>query len=267
MTMPAINTLKPKITKQLNIFARIVWETLFGMATILNIETSTEVCSVSVSENGSTLFSRESMEGLKHSELLTVFIQELFNQNGLKMSKLDAIAVSKGPGSYTGLRIGVSVAKGLCYALDLPLLAIGSLDVLASQATQNIKEYVSFRDYDNILLCPMIDARRMEVYTSLYDLDCRPVRPVTAEIIVADSFSEFLKTNPVLFFGNGAKKCSSLIIHHHAIFKGPAKTSARFMQIPAEKRFEEKAFENVAYFEPFYLKDFVATVPKNKIIS
>lgn len=229
------------------------------MALILNIETSTEVCSVALSKNGKLLFLRETSEGLSHSELLTVFIEELFAENDLKLNQLEAISVSKGPGSYTGLRIGVSVAKGLCYALDIPLISVNSLEILSN--------YAALNPIEDLLFCPMIDARRMEVYTALYNSKCEEIMPVSAEIIDDGFLKEYLKDSRILFFGNGAEKCKSQITHPNAIFSGPERTSAQFMQKLAEAKYNNKEFEDVAYFEPFYLKNFVATIPKNKIIK
>ena len=235
------------------------------MATILNIETSTEVCSVVLAKDGEILFEKESAEGLNHSELLTVFIQDLFKENNIEMSILDAVSVSKGPGSYTGLRIGVSVAKGLCYALDIPLISVGTLDAMGFYVSQNFNPATS--SSDKMLFCPMIDARRMEVYTALYNSNGENIQPVSAEIIEENSFSRFLKDHKIMFFGNGAAKCKSTLSHPNAIFEGPDRTSARFMQILSEKKYINSKFENVAYFEPFYLKNFVATIPKNKILK
>ena len=236
------------------------------MTGILQIETSTEVCSVAYSENGELQFKKESLEGLNHSELLTVFIENLFKENNISFSVIDAVAVSKGPGSYTGLRIGVSVAKGLCYALDKPLIAINSLDILGIYIAEHIEEFSEFKAGDKVLFCPMIDARRMEVYTALYNNTGERIRPVSAEIIDKNFLSEQFKKQPILFFGNGARKCEGIILHKNALFKGPVTTSAQFMQKVAFDKYNKKEFENVAYFEPFYLKDFVATIPKNKII-
>ncbi|HKI88277.1 MAG TPA: tRNA (adenosine(37)-N6)-threonylcarbamoyltransferase complex dimerization subunit type 1 TsaB [Draconibacterium sp.] len=236
------------------------------MATILNIETSTEVCSVVLAKDGETLFEKESAEGLNHSELLTVFIEELFAENNLQMQILDAVAVSKGPGSYTGLRIGVSVAKGLCYALEIPLIAVGTLDALGFYVSQNFN-HSEATVAGTILFCPMIDARRMEVYTALYNTKGEKIKPVSAEIIDENSFASFLKEYKICFFGNGAAKCRSLLNHVNASFEGPSKTSARFMQKLAERKYNNNKFENVAYFEPFYLKNFVATIPKNKLLK
>lgn len=237
------------------------------MSLLLNIETSTEVCSVSLSENGKLLFMKEQQEGLSHSEMLTVFIQQLFAENKLQPTQLDAVAVSMGPGSYTGLRIGVSVAKGLCYGLNIPLIAVGSLDAMADFTINNLKNYTKVKINKNLLFCPMIDARRMEVYTMLYNAEGEKIKPVSAEIITENSFSDYLRNNNMLFFGNGAEKCRGHLTHANALFEGPVKASARFMQNLANIKYNKKEFEDVAYFEPFYLKDFVATIPKNKIIK
>ena len=228
------------------------------MATILNIETSTEVCSIAISKNKQLLFMKETQDGLNHSEFLTVFIEEAFSEYNFQLQKLDAVAVSMGPGSYTGLRIGVSVAKGLCYGLDIPLIAVNSLEIMGVHAALNSE--------GNMFFSPMIDARRMEVYTALYDQNGKEIKPVSAEIIEKDFLSDYLSENKILFFGNGAEKCRNKITHANALFNGPKKTSAQFMQSLTEKKYNEKQFEDVAYFEPFYLKDFVATIPKNKII-
>ncbi len=237
------------------------------MAIILNIETSTEVCSVSLAKNGETLFQKESTEGLNHSQLLTVFIEELIKTNKFEFNRLDAVAVSKGPGSYTGLRIGVSVAKGLCYGLNIPLISVGSIEAMGFHIALNADNYMSTASADRkILYCPMIDARRMEVYTALFNTEGEAITPVTAEIIDENSFTKYLDKYQIMFFGNGAEKCRSKITHENALFEGPAKTSARFMQMLSENKYNKREFENVAYFEPFYLKDFVATIPKNKIL-
>lgn len=237
------------------------------MALILNIETSTEVCSVSLAKNGQTLFQKESSKGLNHSELLTVFIQDIFKENNIELSSVDAVAVSKGPGSYTGLRIGVSVAKGLCYGLDKPLIGIGSLEGMGIYAANNTNEFYSAENTDNLLFCPMIDARRMEVYTALFNFKGEEILPVSAEIIDENSFSKYFTDNKILFFGNGAEKCKEEITHKNALFEGPSCTSARFMQNLSEIKYNKEEFEDLAYFEPFYLKDFVATIPKNKVLK
>jgi tRNA threonylcarbamoyladenosine biosynthesis protein TsaB len=236
------------------------------MAIILNIETSTEVCSVSLAEDGKTLFIKESDEGLNHSKLLTVFIRDLFSENNFNIHNIDAIAVSMGPGSYTGLRIGVSVAKGLCYGLDKPLIGVGSIDSMGIFTAQNAKNYYPKAD-DDTLFCPMIDARRMEVYTSLFNKDGEKIESVSAKIIDENSFENYLQDKKILFLGNGAAKCQEKITHENAIFSGPQKTSARFMQSISENKYNNREFEDVAYFEPYYLKDFVATIPKNKVLK
>jgi tRNA threonylcarbamoyladenosine biosynthesis protein TsaB len=229
------------------------------MATILNIETSTEVCSVTLAKDGELLFLKESLEGLNHSELLTVFIEELCAENNFELKQLDAVAVSKGPGSYTGLRIGVSVAKGLCYGLNIPLIAVNSLETMGIST--------ALKSTEEMLFCPMIDARRMEVYTALYNQDGEELQPVSAEIIDPEFHSQYLNENKILFFGNGAEKCKTQITHPNAIFGEPKKTSAQFMQKLTETKYNKKEFEDVAYFEPFYLKNFVATIPKNKLLK
>ncbi len=233
------------------------------MAVILNIETSTEVCAVNVAQDGKVLFERESSEGLNHSQMLTVFIEEIFNENGFSPNKLNAVAVSKGPGSYTGLRIGVSVAKGLCFSLDIPLLALNTLDIMGRYTAENHEKYLGKKE-DSALFCPMIDARRMEVYTAVYNTAGEQLMPVSAKIIDKNSFSSLFEEHLVLFFGNGAEKCRQALLHPNAMFAGPSKASARFMISYSENKYMNNHWEDVAYFEPFYLKDFVATVPGKK---
>jgi tRNA threonylcarbamoyladenosine biosynthesis protein TsaB len=236
------------------------------MGILLNIETSTEVCSVTVAKNGITLCEKESVEGLNHSELLTVFIGDLFRDNGITFRDLDAVAVSKGPGSYTGLRIGISVAKGISYAMNIPLISVGSLDALASWAVTNNMIPTPCGDH-RYLICPMTDARRMEVYTARYNEKAEMIEPVRAEIIGSDSFKDVLQTHTILLMGNGAEKCRQHLTGSNFIYCGPFRTSARFMQMPAEEKYKKNEFEDVAYFEPYYLKDFIATIPKNKIME
>ena len=235
------------------------------MAKILQIETSTEVCSVALSEDGNLLFLKESTEGLNHSELLTVFIEDLFAENKIALNTIDAVAVAKGPGSYTGLRIGVSVAKGMCYALNIPLISMNSLRIMGTFTAKNASAYLPESDNEQFLFCPMIDARRLEVYTALYNPIGEEIMPVSAEIIEPGFLVEYLENHRILFFGNGAKKCRNIITHRNALFNGPVSTSAQFMNDIALDKYNKKQFEDVAYFEPFYLKNFVATIPKNKI--
>lgn len=234
------------------------------MALILNIETSTEVCSVNLSKDGQLIVEKEIFEGLNHSQMLTVFIDELFKDSGYKPSELNAVAVSKGPGSYTGLRIGVSVAKGMCYWLNIPLLAIGTLDAMGSFTALHIENFYDSND-EEVLFCPMIDARRMEVYTAVYNYKGETIQPVNARIINENSFSSLLDQHKIMFYGNGAGKCKTILKHQNALFVGPEKASARFMINLAEEKFITKDWEDVAYFEPFYLKDFIATKPVKNI--
>ena len=254
---------------KLNIdFLTAILPELLFMPVILNIETSSDVCSVAITCDGRVLTEKESTEGLNHSKLLSVFVGDVFKETGLEIKSVDAIAVSKGPGSYTGLRIGVSLAKGLCYALGKPLIGVGTLDSLVSHALISLDQYISDLAIEgDILFCPMIDARRMEVYTSLYNRKGEKLEEVSAKIINSSSYSKYLKTHTIFFFGNGSVKCQSLIEHPNALFRGPLKSSARYMLRLAEKKYELSKFENVAYFEPFYLKDFVATTPGNKVIK
>ena len=221
--------------------------------TILCLETSTKVCSVALGQNGKLLALKESLdEKHSHAENLTVYIQEVCSQAKISLKDIDAVAVSKGPGSFTGLRIGVSTAKGLCYALDKPLLAINSLEAMA--ISQIRKPKTEIRN----LFCPMIDAKRMEAYCAVYDEQLNEIKNTSAEIIDENSFSDLLVKNKIYFFGDGSEKCKSKIVHANAIFLDNINPSAQFMIPIAEKYFGGKKFEDVAYFEPFYLKDFVS---------
>jgi tRNA threonylcarbamoyladenosine biosynthesis protein TsaB len=236
------------------------------MALILNIETSTEVCSVAIARNGSVIHSRQNLSGQNHAMLLTVYINELLVESNLTMEQLDAVAVSGGPGSYTGLRIGVSVAKGLCYASRLPMIAITSLEAMAHYVITNRKNF-QYQEMGNALFCPMIDARRMEVYTSFYDVNGVQIREIQADIIDHQSYLPYLENNTVFFFGNGAAKCRDAISHPHAIFIDGIITTAENMVSLAERDFKLQKFVDVAYYEPFYLKDFVATIPIKNIFK
>jgi len=223
---------------------------------ILHIETSTNICSIAVSENGQCLFSKSDSEGMNHAALLSVFIAEAMEFLKLPSKKLDAIAVSSGPGSYTGLRIGVSTAKGLCYGLDIPLIAVSTLEVLTANALQ-IAETTA-----DVLFCPMIDARRMEVYAAFYNADGIIQREISADIIDENSYSEILESHTVYFFGNGAEKCKTTLTHPNARFIDGMYPLAQNMIVLAEKAYAEKKFVDVAYFEPFYLKEFYTTAAK-----
>jgi tRNA threonylcarbamoyladenosine biosynthesis protein TsaB len=202
--------------------------------------------------------SRESREKNIHSSIVTVFIDEVMKECGLSYRDLDAVVVSKGPGSYTGLRIGVSTAKGICYALDKPLIAINTLEAMAAGMLKGTPSLP-------VILCPMIDARRMEVYNALFDTDLNCVRETKAEIIDENSFSEMLTDHILVLAGDGAEKCKALLGNHPNVrFIDDFFPSAINMVLPAEKKFQAAAFEDIAYFEPFYLKDFIPGIPKIK---
>ena len=227
------------------------------MSIILQIETATTVCSVSLAKNGETIAVKQLNERNIHAEVITLFVEELITNSGLTYADIDAVAVSSGPGSYTGLRIGVSTAKGLCFALDKPLIAIQTLE---SMALGMITEGNIAPD---TLLCPMIDARRMEVYTALFDAEGNMVKPTSAEIIDEYSFSEQLLAHKILFFGDGAEKCRpTLGDNPNAIFNTEFANSATYLNNKALQKYAAAQFEDVAYFEPFYLKDFLVTQKK-----
>jgi tRNA threonylcarbamoyladenosine biosynthesis protein TsaB len=234
---------------------------------ILHIETATDICSVAISAGVRKLSLVESGPERSHASLLSRFIRQAVSEAGKELSQLDAISVSKGPGSYTGLRIGVSTAKGIAYALQKPLLATGTLHNLAAGAAgqEDIAGMIS-RYGEKLLLCPMLDARRMEVYASFCTPDLRLFRDVSADIIDRDSYAEILNKYQVCFFGNGAGKCRDVLSHEHAHFIEGIHPSAAFMIRPVLSRFSQQKFEDVAYFEPFYLKDFVATKPRKKVL-
>lgn len=228
------------------------------MVTILQIETATQVCSAALSVNGETIALKELAAQNIHAGSLTLFIQEVMEQASISYSDLDAIAVSKGPGSYTGLRIGVSTAKGICFAKDKPLIGIDTLQMMAKGFLDGDLNYTG-------LICPMIDARRMEVFTALYDNSLKQVLPVEAKIIDEQSFLEELLKNKVTFIGDGAMKCSDSILSANAYFSDLNFNSASNMSELAFNAFDRREFEDVAYFEPYYLKDFVITQAKKKV--
>jgi tRNA threonylcarbamoyladenosine biosynthesis protein TsaB len=234
------------------------------MASILCLETSTEVCSVALSVNGIVSEVREDKSGKNHAQLLAGFVEEVMKSQNLPFNRLDAIAVSGGPGSYTGLRIGVSTAKGLCFATGLPLIAIPSLQAMAHNFVNSTANF-GLEGNDHIYFCPMIDARRMEVYAAIYDNQMNLVRGIQADIIDHLSFGQYLSGHKILFFGNGSDKCKSTIQHPNALFLDNVTTSATFMAKPAEDAWQSANFVDVAYYEPFYLKDFVATIPTKNI--
>lgn len=226
------------------------------MSTILHIETSTDVCSVAVSEDLQVIFHQEDHSGPNHAERLGTMVDEALSFTDNHAIPFDAVAVSCGPGSYTGLRIGVSMAKGICYGRDLKLIAVPTLELLCVPILlREIPE-------EDALLCPMLDARRMEVYAGIYDRGLRAVRGIRADIVDENTYKEHLDEHPVYFFGNGAKKCISTINHPNAHLIDGIEPLAKWMQPLAEKRYLNEQFEDVAYFVPYYLKDFVAKLPK-----
>lgn len=230
------------------------------MACILNIETSTQVCSIALADAGVVVFEKLSVEGPSHAALLGVYVEEAYAFAASKNIHIDAVAVSGGPGSYTGLRIGVSVAKGLCFGGDIPLIAIPTLKVLA---VEGVKRGM---DPDGIY-CAMLDARRMEVYDAVYEADLKQLDKTTADIITPESFASYLEGDrKVYFFGNGAAKCKALITSPNAVFIDGVEAVAANMAQLSEKAYNEACFENTAYYEPFYLKEFVATTAKNKVL-
>ncbi len=235
---------------------------LLIMPLLLNLESSTGVCSVAISSDGKVIGSRENNEGLNHAKLLTVFVEELFKELGISAHDLDAVAVSSGPGSYTGLRIGVSAAKGICYASGKPLISISPLQSMAL----HVASLPEIEDH-SALFCPMTDARRMEVYTTLYDYENKSIMPVVAKVIDDESFYEQLEAGTVYFFGNGSEKCKEHLNHANARFIKNIDASALYMFSLAEKEFEAKHFVDVAYYEPFYLKNFVAAKPTKNVFK
>lgn len=227
------------------------------MSAILQIETSTTVCSVALAINGTVVALQEANERNIHAGSLTVFIDAVMRKGGLTYSNLDAVAVAMGPGSYTGLRIGVSTAKGICFAVEKPLIAVSTLELMAQSFIMQNPDCIG-------LLCPMIDARRMEVYTALYDCDLSPIHAVSAEIIDENSFGKLLENHRISFFGDGAEKCMRYFASNNAVYQpGNFNTSTAITAL-AVKKFKAGSFEDVAYFEPFYLKDFVVTQQKKK---
>ena len=225
------------------------------MAIILNIETATKNCSVCIAKNGEVLAIRELNDGnYSHAEKLHPFIQELLSEAKITSKQIDAVAVSKGPGSYTGLRIGVSAAKGICFAISKPLIAIDTLKSLACSIS-----------IDEGCVIPMLDARRMEVYSAVYNSKNEQIRAIKAEIIDAHSFKEELLKGKVYFLGDGAAKCKNIITHDNAIFVDDKFPSTKEMVKLSYHKYEKNDIEDVAYFEPFYLKDFIVIPEKKKV--
>ncbi|HCM60192.1 MAG TPA: tRNA (adenosine(37)-N6)-threonylcarbamoyltransferase complex dimerization subunit type 1 TsaB [Bacteroidales bacterium] len=224
---------------------------------ILCIETATDICSAALCDANKVLTVADAPPGRSHASSLTVLAGQLLEKNGLRVADLDAVAVSKGPGSYTGLRIGVSAAKGLAYAAAIPLIGINTLAAMCSGFISSHSGELT----PGTLLCPMIDARRMEVYNALFLHDGSMFRETAADIIDENSFRDLLNDYRIIFFGNGSEKCSRTIRHPNAVFEEGFRLSASYLHIPAVNALRNKQFEDVAYFEPYYLKEFIATIP------
>jgi tRNA threonylcarbamoyladenosine biosynthesis protein TsaB len=232
---------------------------------ILCLETATNLCSVALCDSDGVVSLRENNELKSHASMLTIFIEQLLKESRINPQALDAVAVSKGPGSYTGLRIGVSVAKGIAYGASIPLLAIDTTFSMFHGLSGEVKKLGGI-DL-NTLLCPMLDARRMEVYYSIYDLSGNRIKDISAEIIDEMSFNDIPETQKIIFFGDGALKCKEVIKRQNTVFKEDFRISASYLQIPAYDAFTKRRFEDVAYFEPFYLRDFITTKQRKNILG
>ena len=234
------------------------------MAYILCIESGTDICSVGIAKDGELLSLRESDRGRDHAKQVGVFVDELLKQTDMRPDDIDAVAVGMGPGSYTGLRIGVSFAKGLCYGIGCPLIAVNSLASLAEVAKEDyVAGIIDVESWDNALLCPMVDARRMEVYAQVFDTAGNALGDVSAEVVTPDSFAGYRETGrEFVIFGSGAAKCAPVLPWAKLVDVSP---SVRGMAVPAQRAFDASDFVDVAYFEPFYLKDFVVTTSKKRL--
>lgn len=232
---------------------------------VVCIETATNLCSVALCNDAGVISLKESDESKSHAAVLTVFIEDIFKENQIKASDLEAVAVSKGPGSYTGLRIGVSAAKGIAYAVSIPLIGIET--TLSMFWGIKGKRIVNDVNDKSSLFCPMLDARRMEVYYALYDSSGNTVKNISAEIIDDSIFSNFPVTQKIIVFGDGAAKCKEVIKHPGVTFFDDFRISASHMRIPVSEALKDHHFEDVAYFEPFYLKDFITSKPKKNIFG
>jgi tRNA threonylcarbamoyladenosine biosynthesis protein TsaB len=232
---------------------------------VICLETATNICSVALCDNAGAIYLRESTDPKSHAALLTLFIEDILKEAGIVIKNLEAIAVSKGPGSYTGLRIGVSVAKGIAYAASLPLIAV---DTTLSMFWGIAKKRKEDPGYDeNAWFCPMIDARRQEVYYAIYDSKGNNIKPVSAEIINEGSFMNIPLTQKIILFGDGAAKCKPLINRENVLFYNDFSVSAAYMHMPVLQALKDRRFEDVAYFEPFYLKDFITSKPRKNILG
>jgi tRNA threonylcarbamoyladenosine biosynthesis protein TsaB len=232
---------------------------------ILCLETATPVCSVALCKADGVVSSRQNNENRSHASLLTVFITEILREQGMEAKDLDAVAVSKGPGSYTGLRIGVSVAKGICFRAQIPLIAIDTPLSMFHGIKESYPEEKG-KPVD-LIYCPMLDARRMEVYYCLFDNSGKRLKEISAEIISGDSFADISEEKKVLFFGDGAMKCENIIKRRNSVFYPHFTISATNMIKPVFEAFSLQHFEDLAYFEPFYLKDFITTTQKKNVLG
>jgi tRNA threonylcarbamoyladenosine biosynthesis protein TsaB len=232
---------------------------------VLCIETATNLCSVALCNSEQVISLRESTEIKSHASMLTVFIDEILKGNRIRAHDLEAVAVGKGPGSYTGLRIGVSVAKGIAYAASLPIIGIETTISMFWGMHSRISDITG--DEENTLLCPMIDARRMEVYDAIYDAQGKTFREISAEIISESSFADIPESKKIIFFGDGSSKCREHIRRKNVYFAEDFRISASFMQKPVYQAINKSHFEDVAYFEPFYLKDFITSLPRKNILG
>lgn len=230
---------------------------ILHMAFILCIDTATEVCSVALFDKNKLLVLNEITDGNMHASALTGLVEKTISEANISLKQLNAICISKGPGSYTGLRVGVSTAKGLCYGLNIPLISVNTLQGIAGV-------YMQQNPGNTFIVCPMIDARRMEVYAAIFDSSLQELKPTEAVIINEQSFVDELNEQQIVFIGNGAAKCKSTIMHPHAIFIDGIQCSAAGLGKLAYQQYSVNSFEDTAYFEPFYLKDFVGTTPKKK---
>lgn len=227
------------------------------MPLVLSLETSTDVCSVALHDGKKLLASAEVREAQAHAARLGPLIKDVIGKAGVDMKRIGAVAITAGPGSYTGLRIGTSTAKGLCYALDIPLIAVGTLELLAFQGTHH--------NISNALLCPMLDARRMEVYCMVTDARLKVIEVVAAKIIDGNTFSELLERGKVLFFGNGASKCREVITHPNALFIANIYPNAIDLGLMADEKYHSRQFEDLGAFKPFYLKEFAPKKPRTTL--
>jgi tRNA threonylcarbamoyladenosine biosynthesis protein TsaB len=232
---------------------------------IICLETATNLCSVALCDSAGVISLKESNESKSHASMLTVFIEEILKENGIRAGDVEAIAVSKGPGSYTGLRIGVSVAKGIAYAASIPLIGIETtLSMFWGISGSRMKSQETDM---NTLFCPMLDARRMEVYYTIYDAAGKTIKDISAEIITEDSFSNIPESQKIIFFGDGSAKCKEVVNRTNIHFADDFRISASHMHRPVIQAFNKRHFEDVAYFEPFYLKDFITSKPRKNILE